>query len=140
MRIEESRTIAAPAQTAYDVISDIERWPEWTPSAIKCELLTDGPLAAGSRARMAMVGAPVTVWEVTAAEPGRSFTWKTKSRGVKSVAGHDVAPDGDGCRVTLWLEMSGPGVILFRPIIRKRSIRNVRQEADGLKARAEGRK
>jgi len=85
----ESRTavsisvaIHAPPEWVWQVISDVERWPEWTASVTHVKLQTPGPLALGSRARVKQPKFPAAVWRVTALTPGQSFTWRRIVAGV----------------------------------------------------------
>ncbi len=74
MQQEDSITIAASPARVWAVMSDVERWSEWTASIRRVQLLTIGSLAPASRARIEQPRLPAAVWEVTAIEPGRTFT------------------------------------------------------------------
>jgi uncharacterized membrane protein len=136
---EFSRSIDvhAPAGRVWSVVSDVERWHEWTPSISSIERLEDGPLRIGSSARVRQPKLRPAVWHVTELEEGRGFTWKTKSSGVRSVGGHWIQPSAGGCRVVLSLRFSG----LLAPIVslaaRGLIERYLSLEANGLKQRAE---
>ena len=90
--------ISAPPARVWAVMSDIGRWPEWTPTVTRVDLLDPGPLAVGQRARIRQPRLPVAVWRITALEPGRSFTWVTRSPGVEVTARHSVEPSAGGPR------------------------------------------
>ncbi len=73
MDIERIVDIAAPPEKVWTVVTDIERWSEWTTSVTSVELLSRALLNSGSQARIRQPRLPVMVWKVTAFEPGRYF-------------------------------------------------------------------
>ena len=138
MRIETTVEIDAPPERVWEVMSDVERWPQWTASVARAQRLDDGPFRMGSRARLKQPKFPPAVWEVTDIEPGRSFSWTNKSVGLTSVGHHRVVPRaGGGATVTLALHQSGPLAPLLGLLTGKLSRRYVETEAQGLKGRCE---
>ena len=137
----EQRTsidVAASPETVWDVLVDVERWPEWTESVTSLRLLDAGPLAVGSRAEISQPRIPTGTYTVTALEPGRSFTWQQRQPGSTVVAHHECTPLPDGgTRVGLRVVMSGAvgGVVGW--FYRGLTERYLAMEAAGLKARAE---
>jgi hypothetical protein len=130
--------IDADAATVWQVMVDVGRWSEWTDSVSSTEVLDVGPLAAGHRVRIKQPGFPAATWTVTDVVPKRSFTWANRSPGMTSVATHaiDAAPGG-GVDVTLAIEQTGLLAGPVKALMKKRTARYVRMEAEGLKARAE---
>jgi uncharacterized membrane protein len=138
MIIEERIEVAAPPERAWAVMSDVERWPEWTSTVTSVERLDDGAFGVGSRARIRQPKLPTAVWTVTALEPGRYFEWRNSSPGLTSVGGHRVTPAAGGAtRVTLTLTWSGWLTPIIGFFYGKLSRRYVRTEAEGLKRRSE---
>lgn len=137
MRFSTTIDIEAVPDRVWTVVCDVERWPEWTPSVTHIERLDAGPLAVGSRARVRQPRLAPAVWEVTALDEGRSFTWVTRAPGVLVSAYHGVAPRADGARATLTLEMSGPFGSLLAWLLRGLNRRYLGLEAQGLKRRSE---
>jgi uncharacterized protein YndB with AHSA1/START domain len=129
--------IAAPAARVWEVMSDIERWHEWTPSVTRVRRLGGAPLAVGSRAFIRQPKFPPAVWKVTAIEPGRSFTWVSTAPGLRVIAHHWVEPLADGSRATLSLELQGIFGGLFGRMTKDITQRYLAFEAAGLKARSE---
>ena len=129
--------INAPPERVWDVMTDVERWPEWTASIKQVNKLTDGPLAVGSKARIAQPKVPPVVWTVTSIEPGRFFEWENSSPAMKSVAEHLVEPAGEGTRVTLSIEQSGPSTAVLGWWLRRINKKYLEMERQGLKARLE---
>lgn len=129
--------ISASPERAWAVMSDVERWPEWTESVSDVEMLTDGPLAAGSKARVKQPKFPPVVWRVTSMQDGRSFEWENASPAMRSVGRHTVEPTGGGSRVTLEIEQTGLFASLLGWWLKGVSRKYVEMEARGLKQRLE---
>lgn len=141
--MEQSITvdITAPPERVWEVLSDVERWSEWTPTVTSVRRLDDGPLRHGSRAKIVQPRLPETEYLVTEIEPGRSFTWVATAPGVLTTARHDADPlPGGGTRVRLSVKQSGwLGSVMGR-FYRGLTDRYLANEADGLKARCEERR
>ena len=129
--------IAVPAERVWQVMSDVERWREWTPSVTGVKRLDGGPLAVGSRALIYQPKFPPALWEVTAIEPGRSFTWVSLAPGLRVLGHHSVEPAGAGSRATLSLDLQGLLGGLWGRMTRNITERYLAFEASGLKARSE---
>lgn len=138
MRFKQSVSINAPTSTVWAVLSDVERWPEWTASVTSVERLDGGAFSVGSRVRVKQPRLPVAIWRVTALEPGRFFTWKAQGAGAKTVATHRIDPDGrGGSAVTLGLDQTGLLASLIGRFFGGMVRRYMAMEARGLKARSE---
>jgi uncharacterized protein YndB with AHSA1/START domain len=129
--------IHAPPQRVWHVMQDVERWPEWTPSVTSIERLDEGPLAAGSRARIRQAKLLPATWRVTAIEEGKGFTWVTRGPGVTVTGHHVVEPIPHGSRATLSLRFSGALGPLVGWLTRGINERYLAMEAAGLKRRCE---
>ncbi|WP_018686410.1 SRPBCC family protein [Actinokineospora enzanensis] len=137
MRFQQQIDVAAAPAAVWGIYSDIERWPEWTASVTSITSLDPGPLRVGSRARVRQPRLPVTVWTVSELEEGRTWTWVAGGLGARTVAWHTVDPHGEGARVSLGLEMTGPLGVLVARLVAGLTDRYLVLEAEGLKARAE---
>ena len=141
MEFSITTDIDASTDLVFAVLTDIERWPDWTPTVTRVEILdrTAPPLAIGSRIRVVQPKVPPAEWTVTALEPGRGFRMMSRSPGATVVANHWAEPLGDGqrSRVTLSVTFSGwLGQIIAR-MMRGLNERYLAQEAAGLKRRSE---
>jgi hypothetical protein len=139
MDFEISIDIAASPDVVWAVMSDVERWHEWTPSVRSIRLLDRGPLRIGTRAMIRQPKFPPALWQVSALEAGRSFTWKTGAPGMRVFGQHSVAPSGPGSRATLRLHYDGPIGRLLARMTRGITNRYLHFEATGLKQRSEER-
>lgn len=137
---ERQFRIEAPPQIVWEVMSDIERWPQWTPTAESARRGEEGPLRVGATASMKIVGARgIGIWTVTSCEDGREFVWENRMAGVHSAAGHRVEADGSGSNVRLWIEQSGFMAAIIGWYLRRVSNKNVDIEAAGLTRESERR-
>ena len=80
--------VEAPVEQVWEVLCEVERWPEWAPTVTSVRRLDDGPLAVGSRVRVEQPRIPPTEYVVTDLEPSRSFTWVATGPGVRTTARH----------------------------------------------------
>jgi len=136
-RFSISTDIDAPAERAWQVMSDTERWHEWTPSVTSVTRLGGAPFAVGSRVMIRQPKFPPALWKLTAIEPGRSFTWVSVAPGLRVVAHHQVEPTAAGSRATLSLDLQGLFGGVFGRMTKDITERYLVMEAKGLKARSE---
>ena len=129
--------IQAPPERVWAVWSDVERWPEWTPTMVRIERLDRGLFGPGSRARVRQPKMPAFVWTVTNLDEGRRFTWTTRSPGVVVTAHHAIEPLQGGSRATMSIEYDGPLGGLVAWLTGGMNDRYLRLEAEGLKRRSE---
>ena len=134
---ETTIDIAAPPERVWAVMSNLERWPEWTQSMSRVERLNDRPLGVGSRVRVKQPRLAAAVFDITSWNPPRGFDWVAQNPLVTAVASHDIAPSAAGSRVRLSVTFSGPlgGVIAW--FYGSLTQRYVQMEAEGLRRRAE---
>ncbi|MFZ0140676.1 MAG: SRPBCC family protein [Aeromicrobium sp.] len=132
--------IDAAPERVWDVMTDVETWPEWTDTVTSVTRLDEGPLKLDSKASIVQPKLPPTEYVVTEFSPGRSFTWVATSPGVRVTAWHGVEARSDGgTRVRLGVEQAGPlGKVIGRLFFKGLTERYLATEAAGLKARSEG--
>ena len=135
MRVEVSVVIEAEPEKVWAEIVDVERWHEWTESITSIELLSDGPLHEGSRARVKQPRLLTATWEVTEIDDGHGFTWESTVRGLHSFGVHGVEPVPGGAKATLALEQRGILATLASPFTRPMVRKYVEMEAAGLRQR-----
>jgi hypothetical protein len=137
MEWSASVAVAAPVDVVWRVLSEVEAWPEWTPSVRAIVRLDPGPLHVGQRLRISQPRFPTTVWRLTELVEGRSFVWRAGGPGARTTASHTVEPDGAGARATLSLRQQGPLGLLVGALTSGLTRRYLELESSGLKRRSE---
>jgi uncharacterized membrane protein len=138
MRFEKSIDIDAPLGRVWDVLSDLEAWPQRIETVDTVELLTPAPTTVGSRVRLMQPKLPEGTWDITVWDPPSYFEWTQKSGGTTSVAGHRVEALGAGrARLTLTLELRGLLIPIFGRFYKDLTDRYLTLEAEGMKRAAE---
>ena len=138
MQFEKTIEIDVSQQRVWDVLSDLEAWPQRIETVDTVELLTPVPLTTGSRVRLKQPKLPEGIWEITAWNVPSFFEWTQKSSGVTSVAGHRVEALAERrARLTLTLDMRGLLIPIFGRFYKGLTNRYMDLEAEGLKRAAE---
>ena len=137
MRFEQSVDIDARHQRVWDVLSDLEGWPQRIETVDAVELLTPAPVGVGSRVLLKQPKLGEGTWEVTVWDAPSYFEFRQQS-GVTSVAGHRIEALEEGhSRLTLTLEMRGLLVPVFGRLFKGLTNRYMTTEAQGIKRAAE---
>jgi uncharacterized protein YndB with AHSA1/START domain len=145
----ETVDVDAPAELVYDLVSDVTRMAEWRPENVGCRWLDPPP---GPRVGARFRGTNRSGWRrwrtistVTAAEPGRVFTWSVKYGPLPvSEWSYAVEPTATGCTVSETWRDRRAGWFRVGSVpttgIRDREVHNragMRQTLAALKAAAE---
>ena len=129
--------IDAPPERVWSVLSDVERWPEWTSSVSSAKRLDTGHFDLGTRVRVKQPKFPPAIWTVQHVVGGRSFTWVAGVPGLRAEAHHEVQPTATGSRVTLTFDQHGVLGELLGKLTADLTERYLGLEAAGLKRRCE---
>ncbi|WP_433478059.1 SRPBCC family protein [Spirillospora sp. CA-142024] len=137
MHFEISVDIDAAPETVWNLLTDVERWPDMTDSMDRVELL-DKPFALSSRARVHQPKLRATVWTVTAIDEGRAFTWESRLPGVATTAVHEIVSSAGGTvTARLIIDQTGPLAPVLGLLTGRLTRRYVTMEANGLKTKAQ---
>ena len=105
--IQRVIVLASPA-AIWRVLTDVERWPTWTPTTLQVDPLTPGGLRVGARYRVIQPKLRPGIYEVTECTPHKAFTWVQKAPGATMVADHRfTAADATGTEVELSFSTEG---------------------------------
>ena len=133
MRFDHSITVQAPQERVWQVYSDVERWPEWTPTIDSVERLDAGRIHIGAKTRIRQPKLPVAIWEVTDLKEGEYFEWVSKAPGIRTIGGHRVVGTPEGTVVTATIIHEGPIGWLFGKLYARLTKSYVETEAIKLK-------
>lgn len=135
---QQAAVVAASPDRVWSILVDVERWPDLIATVDAVERLDPGPLTVGSRTRLRQPRLPSAVWTVTELTEGSSYTWESRSPGVRITADHRVEPCPEGTRLTLRVSVAGPlsgvGWLMTRSLTQE----YVATEAASIKRAAEG--
>jgi uncharacterized membrane protein len=138
MIVRDAVIIEAPVERVWEVFTDVDRWPEWTPSVTSAAVIAGDGVALGARVRIKQPRLPEMTWEVTRVEPGSTWTWVSRSPGAVTEAVHHVrALDDSTTRVEQIIEQTGiVGAVVGR-LLRGMTRRYLAMEGAGLKHRCQ---
>jgi uncharacterized protein YndB with AHSA1/START domain len=89
--------VAAPRERVWELLTDLDRMPEWSPELVRMVALKRGGLRVGQwylgvNRRKAVVWPTRNV--VAILEPGRALAWDTRSSGARWI--WELEPEGVG--------------------------------------------
>jgi uncharacterized protein YndB with AHSA1/START domain len=135
IRIQLTVEIARPPEDVFELLSDIERLPEWQASAIEAH--AEGPLAEGSRVteKRRLLGRELdTDLEVVAYVPPTRLTLRSLSGPVNFTVDHELVAQAGGTQLTLVAEAQPGGLLrLTEPVLARTAEQEFRQDFDRLK-------
>jgi uncharacterized membrane protein len=130
--------IDAPAETVWAVWADVPTWSAWTKTVASAGWVGDSGLEVGHKVRLRAPALQSSVWKITEVDPGRSFTWETRSPILSIAAGHVIVPRDTGVTVELSADFTGVFAPLVGAVNSMLGRRYQEIEANGLKGRCEG--
>lgn len=137
MRIENTVNIDAPVELVWELTLDVEAWPKHTPTMSEVQRVEQSPIAVGSAVRIKQPAQRARVWTVSELEPGRRFSWSTRTMGTAMTGTHALVATASGTTQTLSIDIEGRlsrlvGALIGRPIAKAIATENL-----GFKAAAE---
>jgi carbon monoxide dehydrogenase subunit G len=131
-RFEATTVIARPIEEVFAFLADGENDVKFSPRVQEIRKLTDGPIGVGTRFASTVKDAGMTTkreFELTEFVVPTRIRWAERSKNAvtATVGGYDLAPDGDGTRVTIFNELEGHG---FGKLVVGFALRSARKGAD----------
>jgi carbon monoxide dehydrogenase subunit G len=111
--VERSADLPVDPERAFAFLADLANLPRWQSGVTRAELLTDGPIAVGSTARVAtqVMGQDIQAdLRVTELDPPRRLVLATEVAGMKVDAILTLEPRDGGSRATFGMDVAGGGL------------------------------
>lgn len=102
--IDIDRTIDAPAEVVWNLLTDTHRWPEWGPTITDVEC-RDRWIRPGSTGQVELVGGVWIPFEITYRD---AYRWTWEVAGIPAT-GHRVEPHNGSCRAVFELPLIAVG-------------------------------
>lgn len=129
-------------EDTFHYVIDPTNEPNWHTDVVEAHLLTDGPVAVGSRARwlLSFMGRREQVMEVTRLEPNRAIELQGKTiLGLTPTITYELFPEGSGTQFTRRIQMETSGIgNLFVPMLRSGGVKRNEKFVLNLKRVLEG--
>ena len=116
MIVEKSMELDAPPDAVWDVLVDVDSWPEWNPDVKSASL--DGPFAQGSRFKWKSGPSTITS-TIERADRPEIAGWTGTTLGARATHVWLLEPTERGTRVTTQESMSGLVPRLFSGSMRR---------------------
>jgi hypothetical protein len=107
MKFSTQIKIEAPVKVIWNIMLEVERWHEWTPTINSIKKLGTDDFGIGIKLLIQQPKLPTAVWKVFEMEPEGGFSMVKGNMFLKIVAAHVIQPTPDRTLVTLSLEFSG---------------------------------
>lgn len=132
-RFAATTVIDRPIDAVFAFLADGENDPKFSPRVQEIAKTTDGPPGVGTVYASTVKDAGMTTkrqFEITEFQAPTRIRWaeRTKNTVTAPEGGYDLAPDGDGTRVTIYNVLQGNGLLgkLLEPL----ALRAARKGAD----------
>jgi carbon monoxide dehydrogenase subunit G len=139
MRYEKAVEVEAAANQVWEVLNDVVRWSDWSPTIEEVNRLDGGAFTTGSTARVKQPKMRPLTWTVTEDDPGHSFVWATRTSGCTLTAGHYLSEADGRVGVRLTFQIAGTLAPLLSALAGGRIRRYVDLEGENLKRHCESR-
>jgi carbon monoxide dehydrogenase subunit G len=132
-RFEATTVIDRPIEVVFAFLADGQNDPKFSPRVQEIAKTTDGPPGVGTVYASTVKDAGMTTkreFEITEFQAPTRIRWAERSKNTVTApeGGYDLAPEGDGTRVTLHNVLQGNG--LLGKLIEPLALRAARKGAD----------
>jgi carbon monoxide dehydrogenase subunit G len=131
-RFEGTTVIDRPIEEVFAFLANGENDPKFSPRVLEIAKTTDGPTGVGTIYASTVKDAGVKTkreFKITDFDPPTKIRWAEVSKNMVSApeGGYDLAPEGNGTRVTVYNVLEGHG---FGKLVAPLALRSARKGAD----------
>ena len=136
-RFEGTAHIDRPVEEVFAFLADGENDPKFSPRVLEIAKTTDGPPGVGTVYSSTVKDAGMKTkreFKLTEFDPPTRIRWTEVSKNLVTApeGGYDLAPDGEGTRLTFHNELEGHGV---GKLLVGLAVRAAQKDADAFAAR-----
>jgi len=136
-RFEGTAHIDRPIEEVFAFLADGENDPKFSPRVVEIAKTSDGPLGVGTTYASTVKDAGMTTkreFKLTQFDPPTRIRWTELSKNLVTAqeGGYDLAPDGDGTKMTIHNVLKGNG---FGKLLTPLALRAARKDADAFAER-----
>jgi uncharacterized protein YndB with AHSA1/START domain len=131
-RFEATTVIDRPIDEVFAFLADGTNDPKFSPRVLEIAKTTDGPAGVGTTYASTVKDAGIKTkreFKITEFDPPTKIRWSEVSKNLVSApeGGYDLAPEGNGTRVTIYNVLEGHG---FGKLLAPMALRQARKGAD----------
>lgn len=136
VRVVAERSIAAPADLVWSVLTDLDGWVRWNPDVTRMEW--NGRLEPGAGFRWKAGGVSI-VSRLREVVPSRRIVWTGRTMGIRAVHAWVIGPGEDGVLVRTEESFEGLVATLLAAPLRRMLTRSLVAGLDALAVECERR-
>jgi carbon monoxide dehydrogenase subunit G len=142
-RFDATTVIDRPIEEVFNFLADGTNDPKFSPRVLEISKTSDGPVGVGTVYASTVKDAGVKTsreFKITEFDPPRRIRWAevSKNQVTAPEGGYDLAPEGNGTRVTIYNVLEGHGIgKLFAPLALRSARKGADQFAQSIKAAVE---
>jgi hypothetical protein len=137
LEIQKSSIIHARPAVIFKILTDVENWNTWTASVKKSTLLNNTKFSVGANVKIVQPKLLPVTWEITDIRDNNSFTWISKSAGLRITAKHSIEKVGYSSKVLLVTTYEGLLSKIIYSLTSELTNKYMAMEVDGLKLLSE---
>lgn len=132
--IKDTIEIQSDPASVWSAVTDVENWPQWTPTVTSVERIDSGPFGLESVTRVKQPGQRAKLWRVIRFDEGHQFAWQSGGSGLQMEAAHIVRKSARGAESLISLRLNGRLAPFLAPLLYLPIRLALKQENAGLKS------